>query len=405
MTSGLQSPFTANPRRCGADRQTAGLRGFRAASRRLRPARRGALRRLAWGRRGDDTATCGRRPTALGAAGRSEILRSLGLVEAPVGRGAIVSRSRSAAATRRACARYCGRSRYGGCRASGGLPELCGAMGVRLADRAAGEPDRVRRQGRDVHADPARNRRVALGSKSLLTSTACRGSAAAGCVIEEEARRRWNASCQRRLSRLYETVQQAVRREVGMRANLLAVGKEAQRRGAVTCTLCSGLRRRSSCARRSRLASSGAVVAEAALLFGHLNAKFVKPKPAREAAAYLSSYFLGGRGHKAKLTEAVLNRELPRLPLYVSRRLTRATRTTMRNKRRQRHLHVCRDRGRPDPRGRLTERSWSTCSASRSTSSCGCCAGRSCASSSVPIRSAGEGRPPPLHAARPGRRH
>jgi len=47
------------------------------------------------------------------------------------------------------------------------------------------------------------------------------------------ARRRWNASCQRRLSRLYETVQQSVYREVGVRANLLAVGKEAQLRGAV----------------------------------------------------------------------------------------------------------------------------------------------------------------------------
>jgi hypothetical protein len=55
-------------------------------------------------------------------------------------------------------------------------------------------------------------------------------------------------------------------------------------------------------------------------------------------------------GTSPKLTEAVLNRELPRLPLSVSRRLTRVTRTTMRNKRRQRQLHVCRDRGRPDPR-------------------------------------------------------
>jgi hypothetical protein len=80
-----------------------------------------------------------------------------------------------------------------------------------------------------------------------------------------------------------------------------------------------------------------------------VNGKFVKPKPAREAAAYLSSYFLGGRGHKAKLTEAVLNRELPRLQLYVSRRLTAVTKTTTRNKRRQRHLYVCRDRCRPDP--------------------------------------------------------
>lgn len=83
--------------------------------------------------------------------------------------------------------------------------------------------------------------------------------------------------------------------------------------------------------------------------FGHVNGKFVRPRPAREAAAYLSSYFLGGRGSKAKLTEAVHNRELPRLPLYVSRRLTTLTRTTMRNKRRQRHAWVSGARGRTLP--------------------------------------------------------
>lgn len=171
-----------------------------------------------------------------------------------------------------------------------------------------------------------------------------------GCVVEEQARRSWNASCQRRLSRLYETVQEAVRREVGVRANVLAIGKEAQRRGPVHVHYVLGAEtavelRAAKAFRRHLERLSG----RSRYSFGHVNGKFVKPKPAREAAAYLSSYFLGGRGHKAKLTEAVLNRELPRLPLYVSRRLTQVTRTTMRNKRRQRQLHVCRDRGRPDP--------------------------------------------------------
>jgi hypothetical protein len=46
-----------------------------------------------------------------------------------------------------------------------------------------------------------------------------------GCVIEERARARWNESCQRRASRLYETVQAAVRREVGIRANVLTIAK------------------------------------------------------------------------------------------------------------------------------------------------------------------------------------
>jgi hypothetical protein len=171
-----------------------------------------------------------------------------------------------------------------------------------------------------------------------------------GCVVEEQARRSWNASCRRPLSRLYETVQAAVRREVGVRATVLAIGKEAQRRGPVHVHYVLGAEtavelRAAKAFRRHLERLSG----RSRYSFGHVNGKFVKPKPAREAAAYLSSYFLGGRGHKAKLTEAVLNRELPRLPLYVSRRLTQVTRTTMRNKRRQRQLHVCRDRGRPDP--------------------------------------------------------
>jgi len=177
-----------------------------------------------------------------------------------------------------------------------------------------------------------------------------RCSGTRGCVVEEKARRSWNASCQERLSRLYETAQAAVRREAGVRANVLAIGKEAQQRGPVHVHYVLGVETaeelRAAKAFRRHLER---LSRRPPYLFGHVNGKFVKPKPAREAAAYLSSYFLGGRGHKAKLTEAVLNRELPRLPLYVSRRLTRVTRTTMRNKRRQRHLHVCRDRGRADP--------------------------------------------------------
>lgn len=171
-----------------------------------------------------------------------------------------------------------------------------------------------------------------------------------GCVVEESARRLWNGSCQRRLSRLYETVQQAVKREVGVRANVLAIGKEAQRRGPVHVHYVLGvetaLELRAGKAFRRHLER---LSQKPRYSFGHVNGKFVKPKPAREAAAYLSSYFLGGRGHKAQLREAVLNPELPRLPLHVSRRLTAVTRTTMRNKRRQRHLHVCRTNGKPDP--------------------------------------------------------
>jgi hypothetical protein len=171
-----------------------------------------------------------------------------------------------------------------------------------------------------------------------------------GCVIEDGARRTWNESCQKRASRLYETVQAAVKREVGIRANVLAIAKEAQKRGAVHFHYALGVETASELRaakafrrhfeRLSRLPRYG---------FGHINGKFVRPRPAREAAAYLSSYFLGGRGSKDKLTEAVHNPELPRLPLYVSRRLTGLTKTTMRNKRRQRHAWAWSRRGGAHP--------------------------------------------------------
>jgi hypothetical protein len=171
-----------------------------------------------------------------------------------------------------------------------------------------------------------------------------------GCVIREKARKGWNVTCQKRATRLYETVQAAVKREVGIRANVLAIAKEAQKRGAVhfhyVLGVESAVELRAAKAFRRQLERLSQTPRYG---FGHAHGKFVRPKPAREAAAYLASYFLGGRGHKARLTEAVHNPELPRLPLYVSRRLTRATKTTMCNKRRQRHLWLCRERGRGMP--------------------------------------------------------
>jgi hypothetical protein len=117
-----------------------------------------------------------------------------------------------------------------------------------------------------------------------------------GCVIDAEARRSWNDSFQRRLSRLYETAQAATKREVGCRANILAIGKEAQRRGATHAHLVvgceTGLELRASRAFRRHLER---LSGQSRYEFGHVNGKFVKPRPPREVAAYLSSYFVAGR--------------------------------------------------------------------------------------------------------------
>jgi hypothetical protein len=53
--------------------------------------------------------------------------------------------------------------------------------------------------------------------------------------------------------------------------------------------------------------------------------------PGEQAGAYLSSYFVRGRGGKAPITENVLAGDLPRFVVFVSRRLTFSTGCTMRN--------------------------------------------------------------------------
>jgi hypothetical protein len=67
-----------------------------------------------------------------------------------------------------------------------------------------------------------------------------------------------------------------------------------------------------------------------------------KMRPGIEAAAYLSSYFVRGKGRKASLTENVQDPDLPRLLVFVGRSLTARTGCTMRNLRLARRLWASR---------------------------------------------------------------
>jgi hypothetical protein len=67
-----------------------------------------------------------------------------------------------------------------------------------------------------------------------------------------------------------------------------------------------------------------------------------KIKPGIEAAAYLSGYFVKGKGRKASLTENVQDPDLPRLLVFISRALTAKTVCTMRNLRLARRLWASR---------------------------------------------------------------
>jgi hypothetical protein len=72
--------------------------------------------------------------------------------------------------------------------------------------------------------------------------------------------------------------------------------------------------------------------------------------PGVQAAAYLSSYFAGGRGRKMAITENVLAGDLPRLVVFLARDLTRASGCTMRNLRNARRLWASRNFGAEAPR-------------------------------------------------------
>ena len=64
--------------------------------------------------------------------------------------------------------------------------------------------------------------------------------------------------------------------------------------------------------------------------------------PGDQAGAYLSGYFIHGRGGKAPITENVLAGDLPRLVVFVGRDLTSATGCTMRSLRNARRLWASR---------------------------------------------------------------
>ena len=62
--------------------------------------------------------------------------------------------------------------------------------------------------------------------------------------------------------------------------------------------------------------------------------------PGIQAAAYLSSYFVSGKGSKTTLTESVQDGDLPRLTVFIGRSLTARTACTMRNLRLARRVWV-----------------------------------------------------------------
>jgi hypothetical protein len=177
-----------------------------------------------------------------------------------------------------------------------------------------------------------------------------------GCRIEKWYVDEWNSSGPERARKLNRVAKQRADRELRRRGINERRGKlvhawEHQKRGALHQHFLVGLGTEAQDQWGTNVDALWARLYANALRelaprygFGFVDTRplYSAPKPAREAAAYLSGYFVSGRGKKAAITETVQSRVVPPLVIYVSPKLTRQTFCTMRNLRRARRLFMYR---------------------------------------------------------------
>jgi len=154
-------------------------------------------------------------------------------------------------------------------------------------------------------------------------------SGSRGCRVDGSAAREWNESAPGRWRRLHRRAYQDTVKRYGLHSVwMVARVWEMQMRGVlhVHPVLAHVTARQRAGARCyvERLAELAPQYG-----FGFVERK-VKPQPAVNAAAYLSSYFVKGRRGKATLWESVRSAAMPRSIVHVSVRLTQETGCTMR---------------------------------------------------------------------------
>lgn len=159
--------------------------------------------------------------------------------------------------------------------------------------------------------------------------------------VEAHAAHEWNRTAAKRWSELHRRAQQATRRELGSADVLLAYTWQLQKRGVLHLHLVLGFE-----TERERAAARCYVAHLRRLArvhgFGYIDArdrdgrtgKATVMEPHR-AAGYLSKYL----GESSQLLEAIALRARPRRVVYVARRLTVVSGTTMRRLRRVRFLY------------------------------------------------------------------
>jgi hypothetical protein len=158
-----------------------------------------------------------------------------------------------------------------------------------------------------------------------------------GCRVEEATAARWNREASVRWRRLHRRAYQDTIKRMG-RGSVLMVARvwELQARGVlhVHPVLAYGTARQMAGA-RAYLARLDELAPQYG--FGFVERK-IKPQPAVNAAAYLSSYFVKGKRGKEALWESVKSPAMPRSIIHVSTRLTQKTGCTMRTLRLKRAI-------------------------------------------------------------------
>lgn len=158
-----------------------------------------------------------------------------------------------------------------------------------------------------------------------------------GCRALRAVAARWNASAAARWRSMHRDAYQRCRRE-GLRPWMLVRVWEMQKRGLLHAHPVLAY------STLSEKAAADRYVEHLDDLrhrwgFGYIERKQRVREP-RAAAAYLSSYFINGKGHKASLEESVRSQWLPRSVIHVSVELTKRSGCTMRALRLRRYEWV-----------------------------------------------------------------
>ena len=172
-----------------------------------------------------------------------------------------------------------------------------------------------------------------------------RCSGALGCRVDPAAAAAFNKRAGEWWSQLHRAAKVRADRETGHKGKLLARVWEKQKRGLAHVHGVIGV------GTADERAWAGAYVMALRELAPRYGFGFVdgwhkigrRFWPGDQAGAYLSSYFVRGKGRKSAITENVAAGDLPRLVVFVSRELTGRTGCTMRSLRNARRLWASRE--------------------------------------------------------------